>query len=132
MGDIRWSDDFLIGVEFIDNHNKYFVELLAQAEEDLEQNQEDTGGRNGTDEVLDYIFFHFASEEIWMSRRKYPKLSRHMEDHLRCTSLMVEWNRKCHTGSVTAIEVLCYMFQALVPHITSFDAQYADHFAVRS
>lgn len=124
MNHIQWSDKFLVGVELIDRHNRRMVELIMQAREVLLENPQHVSGCSLIDELVQYLFYHFATEEIWMRRRRYQKLTRHVEDHLRCTSLIVEKNKNCHAGAITCLQMLEEMFNMLVPHILSYDADY--------
>lgn len=126
MKHIAWSDDFKVGVEPIDRRNSHLIGLIQQAQEALLEDPYHICGCNLIDELIDYVSYHFANEEIWMSRRRYERLSGHVGDHLRCMSLIIDRNKQCRAGAISCLEMLSEIFNTLVPHIVSFDAGYTD------
>lgn len=125
MKQIDWREDYSVGDEKIDRHNRHLVELMKQAQEVLLEAPRHIAGSNLIDEFVDYLFYHFASEEVWMRRRRLPQLSRHVEDHLRCTAVIVEKTKRYHAGAISPLEMLSEIFDTVISHVRSFDAAYA-------
>lgn len=81
---LRWKDDYLIGVEEIDNQHKKLFEIGEKAY-DLLKNDMMIDKYDRIIEVLnelkEYAVFHFKSEEEYMLSINYKRFFSHKIEH---------------------------------------------------
>lgn len=81
---IKWSDDYLIGVENIDRQHKKLFEIANKAY-DLLRNEFYTDKFDRIVEILselkEYTVFHFQTEEDYMQQIGYKKLFSQKIEH---------------------------------------------------
>lgn len=132
MPTLEWSDSFSIGVRQIDKHNENLVEVMRKTKEVLATNPSPFRVDTAVDEMISYIFYHLATEEIWMSRNKFPKLRAHIDEHLRYTASVVSLQGSLKAGVITAMEMLGCVYNMFVSHVLSVDMKYGHYLATRS
>lgn len=130
-----WSDDYLIGIEMIDNQHKeffrithqFFTECLADEGEECLQ---DTLSFLG-----DYARKHFKAEEALMKEHKYPLIEKHRKLHddflNRYSELIVEFKKSGRTEKMVN-KILTVVMDWLKDHIVDADGAYAKHAKVHS
>lgn len=81
---LGWKDDYLTGIEEIDNQHKKIFEIGARAY-NLLKNDTYTDKYDEIVEILnelrDYAVFHFQSEEEYMLSKRYKKFFSHKVEH---------------------------------------------------
>lgn len=81
---LRWKDDYLVGVEEIDNQHKKLFEIGERAY-DLLKNDMIIDKYDRIIEVLnelkEYAVFHFKSEEAYMLSINYKRFFSHKIEH---------------------------------------------------
>lgn len=123
MQDVRWSEDLVIGDRVIDQYNRNLFELMTKSHLEVVGNSSRSFKvHNVLDDLVNYVFYHLASEEIWMAKKKFPGLIRHKEEHLRCTREVVEIHRQFEAGNITALEMISCIFNMFRTHILKYDA----------
>ena len=130
-----WSDDYLIGIEKIDNQHKeffriahqFFTECLAdEGEECLQETLNFLGN---------YARKHFEGEEAFMKEIEYPQLEEHKRLHInflnRYSELIVEFKESGRTEKMVN-KVLTVVMDWLKEHIVEADGDYAKYVMNRS
>jgi hemerythrin len=81
---IKWKDDFLVGVESIDEQHKVLFDLTGKAydllKDDYVHDKYDEIVKI-IDELKEYTIFHFRSEEEYMKSIGYKKFLSHKVEH---------------------------------------------------
>jgi hemerythrin len=81
---IKWKDDFLVGVESIDEQHKVLFDLTSKAydllKDDYVHDKYDEIVKI-IDELKEYTIFHFRSEEEYMKSIGYKKFLSHKVEH---------------------------------------------------
>lgn len=81
MSLIRWDDNFLVGVEEIDEHAKQFVSLLNLINEEFTRGDPAARAASLLCTLASLGQFHFEYEERLMHNLKFPGLLAHKEEH---------------------------------------------------
>ena len=81
MSELRWRDEFSVGIEEVDHEHKGLIELIARLQRELKSG----AGRHEVivylGEIYAQISAHFALEEKMMRQTNYPAYADHKEDH---------------------------------------------------
>jgi hemerythrin len=78
---VDWDDSFELGIKELDEHHKHLVDLMNETFLIRSHGPNSTALRAILDKLVDYSLYHFAAEEDWMRRQKYPDLCLHREEH---------------------------------------------------
>ena len=81
MQRFEWDDSLSIGVKFIDEQHKVFIEKLNNLSAAIESHQEAPFISRTLDFMVDYVEFHFQAEEKLMAAQNYPALALHKSQH---------------------------------------------------
>jgi hemerythrin len=84
---ITWADDYLIGVDEVDQQHKYLFELINET---LQCNGK-TSLQLSLVKLYKYTREHFTAEEAIMKDIDYPNYKQHQEQH---NSLITQLNEK--------------------------------------
>ena len=122
---VEWSDNFLVGFSKIDRHNKLLFEQINKTFDEFAEGAPVEHVRVSLDELINYIFFHFASEEIWMSRTKYADIMAHEKAHFDFTYEVISLHKRFRHGTITLYEMLSCLLNSMIIHIHTVDVKYA-------
>jgi len=78
---IAWSDEYLIGIEEIDNQHKKFFEVTRKFYSDILECEGEDAAEETLNFLKDYAAWHFKSEEAFMQKYAYPRLEKHKKLH---------------------------------------------------
>ncbi len=97
---IKWTEDFLCGVEIIDQQHREFVDLVNQYNHQLRTG---LGRQNITGlfvSLAEYSSLHFDTEEELMDKYNYPDKEAHKEKHLNFKRTIAEHILNMRTGKI--------------------------------
>lgn len=81
MSELRWRDEFSVGIDEVDHEHRELIDLIARLQKELESG----AGRHEVivylGEIYAQIASHFALEEKMMRETGYPAYADHKEDH---------------------------------------------------
>jgi len=97
---LEWSDDYLVGIDSIDDQHKSFFGFAKRLHRDLSSKQEENCIRESFAFLKDYTIMHFHDEEVFMRDHAYP----YVEDHV-----------KLHKDFLEKYDALVYQFQGEGP-----------------
>lgn len=133
MAIITWEDSLLVGIEEIDQHHRHLVELLNRAFDDFTGKGSVAGTGAILEELYDYATYHFNREEEVMADLAYPKMAEHVAEHRRFSQRVTEMHKDYLEGRGTiALEMLTFLKNWLVNHISQVDAELGAYAAARS
>lgn len=76
-----WSDDYLIGIEAIDEQHKGFFEATHRLYDTILNCEGETIAEESVEFLRDYAKQHFQAEEAFMAKHGYPRLEQHKRLH---------------------------------------------------
>lgn len=130
MAYIAWSDRYLTGVSEMDAQHKKWVELLNAFYDRLDDGDSQSSLRKLLMGAAEYADFHFKSEEAFMERIRYPKLSEQKRMHADIKRKIAEYLEKLNAGKiVVSLSVTKEMKDWLNSHILEEDMQYGTYAA---
>lgn len=124
---IRWRNEYNIGVELIDSQHQTLVNMINQ----LGTAREEGKTRDVLKEILvgivDYTNFHFAAEENHMNETHYPLLSIHKSQHKVLINQVIKILEDYKSGKTNISDDLLKVLQNwLIKHILDHDHQYGN------
>ncbi len=129
-----WKEELDLGINSIDEQHKKFFEIGNKIDEllmDCEEGKEDYDEiYNVINELKDYTFYHFKTEEDLFIKYNYPDYEQHKMKHNEfkayIESLDLETIHEDQTEFLK--ELLGKIIQWIFNHIVTTDSLYKDHF----
>lgn len=101
MTTLQWSEDLELGLDYMDETHREFVDLLAQAaqtpDEELLQVWQT---------VIDHTEDHFGREDKWMQDSAFPPGGCHTTEHASILAVMREGARRGEAGNLDMVRQL--------------------------
>ena len=121
----EWDDKFNIGVYEIDNQHKNLVYLVNIFFESIISNNDIEEIKLIVNELSEYIWVHFQTEEKLMRDIDYQDYYTHQIEHKRFAKYIGNVQEKLIKGYVPdLIELGDFMHDLLVNHVLVFDQHY--------
>jgi hemerythrin len=125
---IKWSKEYSIGIEYIDQDHKKLLHLLNQFSIAYDYAQCEEFEREALEDLVSYTKYHFKREEKLMEDYGYPGLEEHQVEHQAMIDKVEEYvtiyNREGHDSLKQVTNLLTYW---LINHIQESDKQYRDY-----
>jgi hemerythrin-like metal-binding protein len=125
--EISWNDDFVTGVQEIDEQHMILVNTLNEASSKLTSDNSQSVLLDFTQELLAYALYHFETEEALMQQYDYQNadqisMQQHLKEHRSFSQQIIAVREQIHAGKNVEIpELLDYLYQWLVNHILKTD-----------
>ena len=127
MPRVDWDDSLSVGIELIDEQHKVWIERLNSLSAAVESHQEVHQISKTLDFMVDYVEFHFATEEKHMAAQNYPALERHKANHVEFRNALKELVRDFEEDGAThrlGESVNNFQVTWLKNHIRQIDKQF--------
>ncbi len=125
MPPIVWSGDFSVKVAELDAQHKSLVELANDLEESIGNKNKREVLKAALDRLLDYIAFHFGSEEALLQKYGYPEEKRHKKEHDEFSWKVLNMRGKWSIGEEVQItELHDFLSDWIKNHILFADKKY--------
>jgi len=126
MALFEWTDDFITGIEAIDDDHKLLVSLINQLHEATAAGQNREIITSVLTVLMEYTCTHFAREEKILEKSDYPHLEMHQEKHKVLREQVIEIHRRFVEEEVDSIagETLVFLKEWLTKHILGTDLAY--------
>lgn len=127
---VKWSDDYKLGIEEIDNQHKKFFDI-ADYTLDLLKDELTLDKYDRIIEILnelrEYTKYHFKCEEDFMEKIKYKKFLSHKVEHEDFVNKLdgFDFSKIDQNQEHSISEILDMVFNWLVNHILKSDADIA-------
>ncbi len=124
---ILWRDDYLTGIDRIDEQHKVLVNTLNEANVRLAACVTRELLEQITRDLLSYALYHFETEESLMREYHYPELADtdaelHQQEHRGFSKQVVSLRDGLRDGNlVTREELLSFLNNWLINHIQHTD-----------
>jgi hemerythrin-like metal-binding protein len=127
----EWKNDYLIGVNAIDEQHKQIFRLAERFHAAVIANK----GKAMLDEALDtldrYTTGHFQVEERLMVADGYPELRQHLTQHHELRERLLDSQKRLEEGEVVTICLLQFMSR-IAAHIASSDQELGEYHRARN
>jgi hemerythrin len=121
--EIRWSDDFLIGIEELDFEHRRLIDDINRLHRELRTETDPERIADTLGHIHARMQSHFALEEHVMAAHKYPHLAEHKAEHERLlddyTDFMTRFGDGRDTREHAAMEDVLRRW--IVEHIVTND-----------
>ncbi|MHB8065963.1 MAG: bacteriohemerythrin [Ruminiclostridium sp.] len=127
---IEWKDDYLLGIEKIDEQHKRLFEIASEIYA-LMKNQLVTDKYDGIvkliSELKDYTIFHFTYEEEYMKSIGYRKYFTHKVEHEDFVEKInnVDMDKIDQDHEQYLLELMNFVVDWIAKHILETDKAYA-------
>jgi hemerythrin len=126
MSDVRWKNEFRLGVPEMDAEHEKLINLAGNLREAFYRNEDSGTVGKIIDDILHFALTHFHNEEAFMKTIQFPGYSSHKEQHkaLAMRILKLREEHETDTGDVS-VDVLDLIHDWLIDHFQAADRQYA-------
>ena len=128
---VVWNDSYSVGFAPIDEQHKKLVIMTNALYRACMEGAvaADISFARTIKNAVDYAKNHFATEEDYMGRAKYPHLNAHIEQHSTFLSELVNLIKRFESGDTAPIDMAIFLKGWLINHIGVSDKQYAPYIA---
>lgn len=128
MNLIDWCDDLSVDIEEIDEQHKELIRMINRLHRSTTAGDWSRQIVTMTDTLLgliDYIQFHFATEEKYMIEYEYPEYETHNQEHSKFVTEVTSFSDAFKDGtSGLAEEMLSFLKEWYIRHITLTDIKF--------
>jgi len=128
---ITWSNRFSCGVKLIDDQHKGLVDLINEMFNHVSSNyaQEKKYFNVIIHEAVNYVKYHFATEEKIMLATKFPGYAEHKKEHEKFIHIVIQHIHDYEGGKrLTLTTFTRFLRDWVLSHIALVDKLYFDHF----
>jgi len=126
---LKWSDEYSVKVQEIDEQHKKLVAMLNSLYNAYMHKEHAEKVELIVAELVKYTVYHFQTEEKYFSQFNYENRIEHICEHKNFTEKVIEFQEKLKKNkSALAIEVINFLRSWLVNHIGMSDKKYIDCF----
>ena len=128
MPSFEWDVRFSVGVRQIDQHNQNLFNLLNLLHKDLHNKSDTLEIKCKFEELLDYVIYHFACEEIWMTHTGYSLIHDQEQEHIHIKQIIINIYQEYQKSDLSILKKFPSLFRLIISHIQKLDTTYG-HFA---
>lgn len=123
MARIQWDEKFSVSLQTIDEQHKKLFEMINALSRAIEAGEEGNGVADVLLKMVDYLSYHFQTEEDLMKRFNYPGYKEHRFQHAEFVLRTLNFEKKLQEGGEEKLsnEVLHYLKDWLIKHILVSD-----------
>ncbi len=126
---IKWDNKFSLGISIIDKEHRNFIDAVNKSFVEMEQNYNPVAIKELLRGMTNYTLTHFATEETYMRKFKYPEYKYHKKIHDDFTMTANANLRKVIKGDYQIIkDALLYLIGWVLNHIQDTDRKYINCF----
>ena len=123
-----WKKSYEIGIAEIDDQHRKLVDIINELSDAMMVQKGYKAIPHILEQLIDYIQFHFTTEEEIMRNAKYPALDEHSREHLVMTKKVLDFKRDHSKGhDVYSGDVLNFLCDWWKEHIIVSDKQLRAH-----
>lgn len=126
---IEWNKKHSIGISIIDEEHKNFINIVNSAFVATQYNNNQEKIENVLNEMIDFAWNHFKTEEFYMKEFNYAEYQLHKEEHLDFIHRTISYSERITKGNYkVSNEILEYLKQWLANHVQITDQKYRECF----
>ncbi len=125
MALIKWSPNFVTGIDIIDQQHRMLVDLMNELSEAHEAGKDRQLLVDLIKKLGVYAATHFAQEEEIFKANGYPKLQEHIQEHDHFEEMLEKFKDEFKAGKQDlTFNILIFLSDWLVNHINGSDKDY--------
>lgn len=129
MQEIDWKPEYSVGVKEIDAQHQTFVGIMNKVYDALTEPAPAKRIATLLVELQKYGEFHFATEEKYFKKFKYPETEEHTKVHKELLKKIDEFmNNKDDDIMVLGFNLLDFLEDWLINHLDAMDKRYTKWF----
>ena len=121
---LKWSDDYSIGLQEIDNQHKKLLDIINKLYTAFINRDEDMVMENILVQMTDYTKYHFGTEEKYFKQFGYKNTSDHLEQHKIYIAKLSAFQNDFKNNQKITYSVMNFLRNWLVNHIQGIDRNY--------
>ncbi|MCB1890332.1 MAG: hemerythrin family protein [Rhodocyclaceae bacterium] len=125
MSLIEWTPSLATGQMEIDAQHTVLVAILNRLHDAIQGGEAEASTKLILHELVEYTHYHFESEEALMERVPPEVAKAHKANHQRLLDQVLEFQGQCERGEIHPQELLQFLKDWLMLHITGTDKQLA-------
>ncbi len=123
---MHWRDEYLLGIQEIDNQHKTLIGLFDAIEEAVKQGKNWTTTYFHIAELRDYARFHFACEEALMRVFNFADITLHAAEHAHFLKFLSEMENSSLRKSMEN-DLVRQLRSWVTKHIVGSDRDFSRH-----
>lgn len=132
MSKIVWNDALSVHIPKIDKQHKRLITLINRLEDAVAEGSWSRRNVVMSDvliEMIDYLEYHFTTEETYMIDHHYPHFEAHRNQHEEFVNKVGAFADAYHNGTEALPEnILSFLKEWLVDHVMRIDCQFGAFF----
>ncbi len=125
-GFIEWDEKFSVGIKEIDDQHKELFRIVNTVFAGIAGRDDRAMLKKAFDKVLEYTRYHFATEERYFDKFKYPDAAEHKKQHAKLIEETIALQKQHAEGAPgVGIELIEFLTSWLQRHILMHDQKYA-------
>ena len=126
MAFFDWDEKYRVGIKTLDHQHQRLFELVSSFYERIHQKDTARAMAEILAGMIDYTVSHFATEEQYLTRYKYPLYERHAAQHAKFVETVKAFQTRIEKGELLIpIEVANFLKDWLSGHVLGEDHRYA-------
>jgi len=128
---IRWSAGMKLGIPIIDEQHTNLIRIVDNLQLTCNKGTDCVRERfiGAANEAIEYIKFHFTTEEKLMKLLDYPKYNDHMNEHKDCLwDLSYSSSLFMDEQNPDFRQFVLYLNEWIVTHVCDSDRHFANYF----
>jgi hemerythrin len=128
MSLVKWDPSYSVKVNRLDDDHKKLFAMIN----DLHDSMLAGHGKDKVQEIVkklaDYTRYHFAAEEAYFEKTKYPALASHRAEHQAFVKRVEQFQQDIASGKGgQSISIGIFLNEWLTSHIKNTDQKYSAH-----
>jgi len=133
MDIIQWKDEYNTNIPIIDQHHRKMASMINDFYSSVKSNENNLHIKKTLDALIDYTKYHFAYEEMLFEKFDYNEKIGHVKAHIDLKGKIIEYREKIESSTVVShSEVLGFLIDWFISHITKMDTKYVTFFAEKN
>jgi hemerythrin len=124
MAKLVWTDQYVLGVEVIDQQHHTIMDYVNQLEDALNNGQSQKEIGKLIKKLVGYTYFHFSFEEDLQEKAGYPYLKPHQKSHALIAKHVADFQARFNKGEDISKDMDGLLATWLFDHLKHDDADY--------
>ena len=128
---IRWNGSMKLGIPIIDEQHANLIRIVDNLQLTCNKGTECVQQRfiGASSEAIEYIKYHFATEEKLMRLLEYPKYNEHRNEHKDCLwDLTYIFRQFSDEQNPDFRQFVIFLNEWIVTHVCDSDRHFANYF----
>jgi hemerythrin len=121
---IEWNEKYSVHIEEIDSQHKKIFSIINRLHGAMKARKGKEVIGNLLDELVDYPYYHFATEEKYFRLYSYPHFDVHKSEHDLMRGLTTDLKKFDTNAEMIVIEAMDLLKDWLSDHVLGSDQKY--------